>query len=81
MEIPRSKLATSFTSPRSHNPKVAGSNPAPATTNDDGLADAKAASPFCLPDFTQESGSSSGDLKHPPSPALEASASSQDLVP
>jgi hypothetical protein len=29
MEIVRCKLATSFTSPRSHNPKVAGSNPAP----------------------------------------------------
>src|SRR5437870_5901561 len=32
-----------------HNPKVAGSNPAPATMNDEGLADAEAASPFRLP--------------------------------
>src|SRR5207245_10826166 len=32
-----------------HNPKVAGSNPAPATMNDKGLADAEAASPFRLP--------------------------------
>src|SRR5437667_1668917 len=33
-----------------HNPKVAGSNPAPATMNDEGLADAVAAtSPFRLP--------------------------------
>src|SRR5438874_1279185 len=33
---------------RSHNPKVAGSNPAPATMNDEGLADAAAANPFRL---------------------------------
>jgi len=32
-----------------HNPKVAGSNPAPATMNDEGLADAAAANPFRLP--------------------------------
>src|SRR2546428_9741305 len=32
-----------------HNPKVAGSNPAPATMKNDGLADAAAASPFRLP--------------------------------
>src|SRR5437870_10302733 len=32
-----------------HNPKVAGSNPAPATIDDEGLADAAAASPFRLP--------------------------------
>src|SRR5207244_8405091 len=32
-----------------HNPKVAGSNPAPATMNDEGLADATAASPSRLP--------------------------------
>jgi len=36
-------------SDESHNPKVAGSNPAPATIDDEGLADAKAASPFRLP--------------------------------
>ncbi len=39
---------------RSHNPKVAGSNPAPATMNDEGLADAAAANPFTYADFTQE---------------------------
>jgi hypothetical protein len=33
----------------SHNPKVAGSNPAPATIENEGLADATAASPFRLP--------------------------------
>ena len=32
-----------------HNPKVAGSNPAPATMNDEGLVDAATASPFRLP--------------------------------
>src|SRR5713101_555337 len=32
-----------------HNPKVAGSNPAPATMKNEGLADAAAASPFRLP--------------------------------
>ena len=32
-----------------HNPKVAGSNPAPATMNGEGLADVEAASPFRLP--------------------------------
>ena len=34
---------------RAHNPKVAGSNPAPATIENEGLADAKAANPFRLP--------------------------------
>jgi hypothetical protein len=34
---------------RTHNPKVAGSDPAPATMNDEGLADVEAASPFRLP--------------------------------
>src|SRR6266508_4488909 len=38
---------------RAHSPKVAGSNPAPATTNDEGLADATAANPFVYLDFTQ----------------------------
>jgi hypothetical protein len=33
----------------SHNPKVAGSNPAPATIDDEGLADARAANPLALP--------------------------------
>src|SRR5262245_57220395 len=32
-----------------HNPKVVGSNPTPATMNDEGLADAGAANPFRLP--------------------------------
>src|SRR5216683_4763005 len=32
-----------------HNPKVAGSNPAPATIDGEGLADARAANPFRLP--------------------------------
>src|SRR5438309_8785302 len=32
-----------------HNPKVAGSNSAPATMNDEGLPDATAANPFRLP--------------------------------
>jgi hypothetical protein len=38
-----------------HSLKVAGSNPAPATIDDEGLADAEAANPFRYPDFTQES--------------------------
>ena len=37
-----------------HNPKVAGSNPAPATMNDEGLADAAPLTPFVYPDFTRE---------------------------
>ena len=49
MEIVLCKLATSLISPRSHNPKVVGSNPTPATMNDEGLADAGAANPFRLP--------------------------------
>src|SRR5215470_20295577 len=32
-----------------HNPKVAGSNPAPATMNDEGLAERTAANPLRLP--------------------------------
>jgi hypothetical protein len=32
-----------------HNPKVAGSNPAPATMHDEGLADVETANPFALP--------------------------------
>ena len=43
---------------RAHNPKVAGSNRAPATMNDKGLADAKAANPFALPRLHPGSGSS-----------------------
>ena len=34
--------------------KVAGSNPAPATMKNEGLADAAAANPFVYPDFSQE---------------------------
>ena len=34
---------------RAHNPKVAGSNPAPATIENQGLADVPAANPFRLP--------------------------------
>src|SRR5881296_1163944 len=37
-----------------HNPKVAGSNPAPATIDDEGLADVAPLTPFVYPDFTQE---------------------------
>src|SRR5713226_1167848 len=40
--------------PRGEPPKVAGSNPAPATIDDEGLADAAAANPFRYPGFTQE---------------------------
>jgi hypothetical protein len=38
----------------SHNPKVAGSNPARATMHDEGLADAAAANLFVYPGITQE---------------------------
>src|SRR5688572_23945380 len=34
---------------RAHNPKVAGSNPAPATMKNEGLADVEAANPFVYP--------------------------------
>src|SRR5689334_24189332 len=43
------RLGSSRNLKRAHNPKVAGSNPAPATIDDEGLADAKAASPFLYP--------------------------------
>jgi hypothetical protein len=43
------RLGSSLDLKRAHNPKVAGSNPAPATMNDEGLADAGAANPFRLP--------------------------------
>jgi len=43
-----------------HNPKVAGSNPAPATMNDEGLADAETADPFRLPRLHPGIGSWSG---------------------
>src|SRR2546425_2036044 len=43
------RLGSSLDLKRAHNPKVAGSNPAPATMKNDGLADAAAASPFRLP--------------------------------
>ena len=38
---------------RAHNPKVAGSNPAPATMNDEGLADVEPLTPLLYPDFTR----------------------------
>ena len=52
-----------------HNPKVAGSNPAPATMDGEGLADAKAANPFRLPRLHPGIGFAGGrcvgnDLKH-----------------
>jgi hypothetical protein len=49
---PLRTFATAQTAPTTHwahNPKVAGSNPAPATIDDEGLADASAANPFRLP--------------------------------
>ena len=42
MEILLCKLPTSLMSPRSHNPKVVGSNPTPATNEIKGLAEAPA---------------------------------------
>src|SRR5262245_11148513 len=42
-----------------HNPKVVGSNPTPATMNDEGLADASAANPFRLPRLHPGIGNSS----------------------
>jgi hypothetical protein len=42
-----------------HNPKVAGSNPAPATMDDEGLADAAVANPFRLPRLHPGIGSAS----------------------
>jgi len=44
-----------------HNPKVAGSNPAPATIDDEGLADAAAANPFRLPRLHPGIGRAAGD--------------------
>src|SRR5437016_10960815 len=44
-----------------HNPKVADSNPAPATMNDEGLADATAANPFRLPRLHPGIDSAAGD--------------------
>jgi hypothetical protein len=69
---------------RAHNPKVAGSNPAPATMNDEGLADAGAANPFRLPRLHPEIGSASAWLRNvtprvtrsPDPPAAEATAGS-----
>src|SRR5947199_8709320 len=50
---------------RSHNPKVAGSNPAPATMNDEGLADVRAANPFRLPRLHPGIGSATPDPQKP----------------
>src|SRR5687767_14712678 len=44
-----------------HNPKVAGSNPAPATMHDEGLADVAAANPFRLPRLHPGIGCAAGD--------------------
>src|SRR5437660_2657184 len=43
------RVGSGVDSRRAHNPKVAGSNPAPATIDDEGLADARAANPFPVP--------------------------------
>ena len=43
------RVGSSLDLKRAHNPKVAGSNPAPATMNDEALADVSAANPFRLP--------------------------------
>ena len=57
---------------RSHNPKVAGSNPAPATMNDEGLADVEAANPFRLPRLHPGIGSSRSFYGRPRRRAVEA---------
>src|SRR5438132_11620198 len=49
-----------------HNPKVAGSNPAPATMKNGGLADVAAANPFRLPRLHPGIGS-----QRAPAPALQ----------
>jgi 4'-phosphopantetheinyl transferase EntD len=49
------RVGSSLDLERAHNPKVAGSNPAPATIDNEGLADARPLTPFVYPDFTQES--------------------------
>ena len=43
------RVGSSLDLKRAHNPKVAGSNPAPATIENEGLADVSAANPFRLP--------------------------------
>ena len=43
------RFGSSLDLKRAHNPKVAGSNPAPATLENEGLADVEAANPFRLP--------------------------------
>ena len=43
------RLGSSLDLKRAHNPKVAGSNPAPATIENEGLADVEAANRFRLP--------------------------------
>ena len=55
------RLGSSVDLKRAHNPKVAGSNPAPATMNDEGLADAAAANPFRLPRLHPGIGRAAGD--------------------
>src|SRR6266498_3886589 len=48
-----------------HNPKVAGSNPAPATIENEGLADATAANPFRLPRLHPPTSQLGGRGAHP----------------
>ena len=44
------RVGSSLDLKRAHNPKGAGSNPGPATTKNEGLADAAAANPFVYPE-------------------------------
>src|SRR6267143_1462936 len=55
-------------SERAHNPKVAGSNPAPATIENEGLADVEAANPFRLPRLHPGMGSAWRPTPHRPGP-------------
>src|SRR5256885_3048874 len=63
-------------SERAHNPKVAGSNPAPATMNDEGLADVEAANPFRLPRLHPGIGS-----QRAPAPALQRVFKAPPITP
>src|SRR5437879_9799225 len=73
---------------QTHNPKVAGSNPAPATMNDEGLADAAAANLFRLPRLHPGIPLRRPWLRHlmpraprspgPPDPELTGGSSSED---
>src|SRR5262245_20353996 len=50
------RVGSSLGLKRPHNPKVAGSNPAPATMNDEGLADVETADPFPRTSFSAAPG-------------------------